>query len=90
MAKKTVRVSDVSGEEIEEGKGATVTIRFADARRGALVLDVTDAEAEAMGAKGRPQRPKAEERIRLAVRNGKPAADWMVVAGRLGAGSAAA
>jgi hypothetical protein len=65
VAKKTVRVSDVSGEEIEEGKGATVTIRFADARRGALVLDVTDAEAEAMGAKGRKvgrrgRRPKSE------------------------------
>jgi hypothetical protein len=65
VAKKTVRVSDVSGEEIEEGKGATVTIRFADARRGALVLDVTDAEAEAMGAKGRKvgrrgRKPKSE------------------------------
>jgi hypothetical protein len=65
VAKKTVRVSDVSGEEIDEGQGATVSIRFADARRGALVLDVTDAEAEAMGAKGRKvgrrgRRPKSE------------------------------
>ena len=65
VAKKTVRVSDMSGAEIEEGKGATVTIRFADARRGALVMDVTDAEAEAMGAKGRKvgrrgRKPKSE------------------------------
>lgn len=65
MARKTVRVSDLSGAEIEEGKGATVTIRFADARRGTIVLDVTDAEAEQMGARGRRQarrgrRPRSE------------------------------
>lgn len=55
MARKTVRVSDLSGAEIEEGKGATVTIKFADARRGTIVLDVTDAEAEQMGVRGRRQ-----------------------------------
>jgi hypothetical protein len=65
VAKKTVMVSDLSGAEIEPNKGATVTIRFADARRGALVMDVTDAEAEAMGAKARKvgrrgRRPKSE------------------------------
>ena len=65
MAYPTAISRDVSGEEIEEGKGATVTIRFADARRGAIVVDVTDAEAEAMGAKGRQvgrrgRRPKSE------------------------------
>jgi hypothetical protein len=65
MAKKTVVVSDLSGEEIEEGKGAQVTIRFNDARKGAIVLDVTDAEGESMGARGRKQarrgrRPRAQ------------------------------
>ncbi len=52
MARKTVRVSDISGEEIPDGKGAVVRITFADARRGSRELDVTDAEAENLG--GRP------------------------------------
>jgi hypothetical protein len=55
MARKTVLVSDISGEEIEEGKGATVTIKFEDARKGTIVIDATAAEAEKMGAKGRRQ-----------------------------------
>jgi hypothetical protein len=53
MARKTVLVSDLSGEEIEEGKGAKVRISFEDARSGSLELDVTANEARAMGAKGR-------------------------------------
>jgi hypothetical protein len=64
MARKTVLVSDLSGEEIEDGKGAQVSLRVTDARRGTIVLDVTDDEAEAMGAKDRKQarrgrRPKS-------------------------------
>ena len=51
MARKTIRVSDISGAEIEEGRGATVRITFADARRGARELDVTDAEAEELGGR---------------------------------------
>ena len=43
MARKTVLVSDLSGEEIPDGKGATVTINFRDARKGVIVLDVTTA-----------------------------------------------
>jgi hypothetical protein len=62
MAKKTIRVSDMSGTEIAEGKGATVRITFADARKGVRELDLTDAEAERLG--GRPvarrgRRPKS-------------------------------
>jgi hypothetical protein len=53
--KKTVLVSDLSGSEIPDGKGATVSITFRDARKGTIVLDVTDAEAEQMGSKGRRQ-----------------------------------
>jgi hypothetical protein len=53
VAKKTVRVSDLSGREITDGKGAIVRITFSDARRGVLELDVTDAEGEEMGRKGR-------------------------------------
>ena len=64
MARRTVLVSDLSAEEIAEGKGATVTINFRDARKGTIVLDVTDSEAEELGRKGRRQarrgrRPKA-------------------------------
>jgi hypothetical protein len=53
--KKTVLVSDLSASEIPDGKGATVSITFRDARKGTIVLDVTDAEAEEMGSKGRRQ-----------------------------------
>src|SRR5258708_7130185 len=35
MARKTIRVSDRSGQEIADGKGATVRITFTDARKGA-------------------------------------------------------
>ena len=61
MAKKTVRVSDISGQEIPDGKGATVRITFTDARRGARELDLTDAEAEKLGGRQvarRGRRPK--------------------------------
>jgi hypothetical protein len=53
MARKTVLVSDLSGDAIEDGKGAKVRITFADARSGAIEMDVTTEEARAMGAKGR-------------------------------------
>ena len=61
MAKKTVLVSDKSGKEIEEGKGAKVRITFNDARKGVRELDLTDEEATQLG--GRPvarrgRRPK--------------------------------
>jgi hypothetical protein len=62
MARKLIRVSDRSGEEIPEGKGAVVRITFRDARKGVRELDLTDSEAEALG--GRPvarrgRRPKS-------------------------------
>ena len=63
MAKKTVMVSDMSGQEIPEGKGATIRISFRDARKGVRELDVTDAEAEKLGgrqAKRRGRKPKAQ------------------------------
>jgi hypothetical protein len=52
MARKVVRVSDMSGETIPDGKGATVRITFTDLRKGSRELDLTDAEAESLG--GRP------------------------------------
>ena len=62
MAKKTVLVSDKSGAEIPEGKGAVVRITFRDARKGVRELDLTDAEAEQIGGrqvKRRGRRPKS-------------------------------
>ena len=65
MARKTVFVSDLSGDPIDEGKGATLTIKFTDARKGTIVLDLTDAEADELGGKGgkqarRGRKPKGE------------------------------
>jgi hypothetical protein len=64
MARRTILVSDLSGEQIPEGKGAIVTITYGDARKGIIVLDLTDAEADQLGTKGRRRgrpgrRPKA-------------------------------
>ncbi len=62
MAKKTVLVSDMSGNEIPDGKGATIRITFRDARKGVRELDVTDEEAERLGgrqAARRGRRPKS-------------------------------
>jgi hypothetical protein len=53
LARKTVLVSDISGAEIAEGKGATIRITYRDARKGVRELDVTDDEAENLAAKGR-------------------------------------
>jgi hypothetical protein len=65
MARKTVLVSDLSGNEIEDGKGAQVVIKYQDARRGQVVLDVNADEVEDLARKGQRQarrgrRPKAE------------------------------
>ena len=69
MARRTVLVSDLSGEEIPQGKGATVTISFQDARKGTIILDVTESEAEKMGAKGRRQARRGRRPKRLDPRN---------------------
>ena len=64
MARKVVRISDLSDEEITDGKGATIRITYADARKGSRELDVTDAEAEALGGRTvarRGRRPKAQD-----------------------------
>jgi hypothetical protein len=64
MARKTVFVSDLSGDPIEEGKGAKIRITFDDARRGSYEIDATAEEAAELGRKGRPvarrgRRPKS-------------------------------
>lgn len=53
MARKTIRVSDLSGEEISDNRGATIRITFDDARRGSYQIDATAEEAAELGKKGR-------------------------------------
>jgi hypothetical protein len=65
MATKTIFVSDLTAKEIDDRNAATLTIRYADARRGQVVLDVNADEIEELAAKGtkqarRGRRPKAE------------------------------
>lgn len=64
MARKTVLVSDLTGTEIEDGKGAQLVIKYQDARRGQVVLDVNADEVEDLTRKGQRQarrgrRPKS-------------------------------
>jgi hypothetical protein len=64
VARKTVVVSDLSGEQIQDGKGAKIRITFDDARSGSIEMDLTADEARVMGAKGRAvarlgRKPKA-------------------------------
>ena len=65
MARKTIYVSDLSGKEIREKDAAQVIIKYNDARRGQVVLDVNADEVEDLAKKGQKQarrgrRPKAE------------------------------
>jgi hypothetical protein len=64
VARRSIFVSDLSGVQIAEGKGAKIRITFNDARKGSAELDVTDEEAEEIARKGRKtarrgRRPKA-------------------------------
>jgi hypothetical protein len=55
MARKVILVSDLSGEGIDAKDAAVVTIRYADARRGQVVLDVKASEVEDLARKGTKQ-----------------------------------
>jgi hypothetical protein len=64
MARRTIFVSDLSGKEIDEKNAAQVVIRYNDARRGQVVLDVNADEVEDLASKGtkqarRGRKPKA-------------------------------
>ena len=64
MARKTIFVSDLTGQTIDEKDAATVTIRYSEARRGQVVLDVNAREVADLAAKGtkqarRGRKPKA-------------------------------
>jgi hypothetical protein len=65
VARKTVFVSDLTGKEIGEGTGAQLIIKYQDARRGQVVLDVNASEVDDIARKGQRQarrgrRPKSE------------------------------
>jgi hypothetical protein len=55
MARRTVLLSDISGKEIDDRNAATVTIRYTDARRGQVVLDVNASEVDDLAARGQKQ-----------------------------------
>ena len=66
VAHRTIFVSDVSGREIDERDAVRISLRFADARRGTVVVgaDPDDPEVKTLLAKGREQarrgrKPKA-------------------------------
>jgi hypothetical protein len=65
VARKTVLVSDLSGKEIREEKdSAQIVIKYGDARRGQITLDVLASEIDDLAGKGRKtarrgRKPKA-------------------------------
>jgi hypothetical protein len=64
MARKTVFVSDLTGDEIKDGEGATLTISYHDARKGVVRLDVNADEVSDLARRGtkqarRGRKPKA-------------------------------
>ena len=54
MARKTVVVSDLSGETIEDAREPRSESPLPTLAAGLIEMDVTAEEARAMGAKGRP------------------------------------
>ena len=62
MARKTVLVCDNCGTEVDEGKGASLRVTYADARRGSKAADLCDTCAGKMPGRAtarRGRRPKA-------------------------------
>jgi hypothetical protein len=55
MARRTIIVSDITGREIAENQTAQVVIKYADARRGQVVLDVNADEVNDLASKGTKQ-----------------------------------
>jgi hypothetical protein len=55
MARRTIIVSDLTGKEIDAKDSAQVVIRYSDARRGQIVLDVNANEVDDLASKGQKQ-----------------------------------
>jgi hypothetical protein len=63
MARRTILVSDLTGKEIDDRDAAQVIIKYTDARRGQVILDVNASEVADLAEKGikqarRGRRPK--------------------------------
>jgi hypothetical protein len=61
VARRTIFVSDLSGKEINEKDAATVTITYADARKGVVRLDVNASEVEDLAKKGTQQKRRGRK-----------------------------
>jgi hypothetical protein len=62
LARKTVLVCDKCSKEVEEAKGATLRVTYADARRGSKQADLCDDCAGSLPGRAvarRGRRPKA-------------------------------
>ena len=55
MARRTIFVSDLTGEQIDEKDAAQLVITYRDARRGRVVLDVNANEVEDLARRGTKQ-----------------------------------
>jgi hypothetical protein len=62
VAHKTIFVSDLTGKSIDDKDAATVTIKYADARRGQVVLDVNASEVEDLARRGTKQARRGRRR----------------------------
>jgi hypothetical protein len=65
MTRKSIIVSDLTGKEIRDEKdSAQIVIKYGDARRGQVTLDVLASEVDDLASKGtrtarRGRKPKA-------------------------------
>jgi hypothetical protein len=55
MSRKTILVSDLTGQEIDTKDAAQLIIRYSDARRGQVILDVSAADVEYLAERGQRQ-----------------------------------
>jgi hypothetical protein len=55
-------MSDLTGKPIDEKDAATVTIKYSDARKGQVVLDVNASEVEELAKKGTKQAKRGRKR----------------------------
>jgi hypothetical protein len=55
MARRTILISDLTGKQINDAHAAQVVIKYADARRGQIVLDVNANEVADLAAQGTKQ-----------------------------------
>jgi hypothetical protein len=55
MSKRVVLVSDMSGKPLDAKEAVKVTLTYADARKGQVVLDASESEVADLASKGQKQ-----------------------------------